>query len=419
MRRLVPWVLAFILGVAAFFVTMPMPGFFEFFLFCVQTVGLALLLALWGGAGLVCLAVVRASFAKRGRSDEGEAPRTHKGHLAAVTLAGLGIAIVMWPWAWPRFFSLWTEAWRSYIGAGITGEYVDPLRVQQADIALRRGFAATDPVAPWRFSDLSLLFQTHCVVLYGVVATLVQLACYGLVLAGSTVVLRILGVLRRPCTSLSTARVRLAIAVCIFAAMVLWFTLLPFQVYRNGALQASPAQLREQRDETRLRLGRLVTILEHLKTVLGEDEGFPHGSQKDLYAWLVQGRGPEWDETVNHIENETRFLDHVGRTMRDMWGQELRYRCPVAGRPKGYDVYSIGPNGIDEHGAGDDVEVNAMLDHKYKGTLWKLLGNAGRPTPILPPPPTSAAFVPTGWQCVPPKRADWGPKWTENAHLSP
>ncbi|HZU99060.1 MAG TPA: type II secretion system protein GspG [Planctomycetota bacterium] len=43
----------------------------------------------------------------------------------------------------------------------------------------------------------------------------------------------------------------------------------------------------------------------------------------------------------------------------DLWGHKLRWRCPGRVHPKGWDLYSIGPNGEDEEGAGDDILIGA------------------------------------------------------------
>ncbi len=40
----------------------------------------------------------------------------------------------------------------------------------------------------------------------------------------------------------------------------------------------------------------------------------------------------------------------------DLWGHYLRWTCP-GHIYKGWDLYSIGPNAEDEHGAGDDIVV--------------------------------------------------------------
>lgn len=41
----------------------------------------------------------------------------------------------------------------------------------------------------------------------------------------------------------------------------------------------------------------------------------------------------------------------------DAWGRPIQYRHPGVVRQHGWDLYSLGPNGIDERGQGDDVLV--------------------------------------------------------------
>jgi hypothetical protein len=41
----------------------------------------------------------------------------------------------------------------------------------------------------------------------------------------------------------------------------------------------------------------------------------------------------------------------------DPWGHVLVYECPGPVHFRGWDLYSVGPNGIDEHGGGDDILV--------------------------------------------------------------
>ena len=44
-------------------------------------------------------------------------------------------------------------------------------------------------------------------------------------------------------------------------------------------------------------------------------------------------------------------------TRADGWGNLIRYRCPGPIHTHGWDVWSCGPNGIDEHGSGDDLLI--------------------------------------------------------------
>jgi hypothetical protein len=42
---------------------------------------------------------------------------------------------------------------------------------------------------------------------------------------------------------------------------------------------------------------------------------------------------------------------------KDAWGRPLLYRCPGPVHKRGWDMYSVGPNGVDEQGQGDDILV--------------------------------------------------------------
>jgi hypothetical protein len=39
----------------------------------------------------------------------------------------------------------------------------------------------------------------------------------------------------------------------------------------------------------------------------------------------------------------------------DAWGRPFLFRAPGLVHPKGFDLYSTGPNGVDEGGDGDDI----------------------------------------------------------------
>jgi hypothetical protein len=43
--------------------------------------------------------------------------------------------------------------------------------------------------------------------------------------------------------------------------------------------------------------------------------------------------------------------------LNDGWGNPLRYRCPGPVHKQGWDLYSCGPNGKDDHGTFDDIGV--------------------------------------------------------------
>ena len=58
---------------------------------------------------------------------------------------------------------------------------------------------------------------------------------------------------------------------------------------------------------------------------------------------------------------ESRVLMHVSggrpKPPADGWGRTLRLQCPGPVHRVGWDIWSVGPNGVDEHGKGDDILV--------------------------------------------------------------
>ena len=45
----------------------------------------------------------------------------------------------------------------------------------------------------------------------------------------------------------------------------------------------------------------------------------------------------------------------------DAWGHPFIYRCPGTVHSYGWDLYSVGPNGVDELGQGDDILIGDDL----------------------------------------------------------
>ncbi len=43
------------------------------------------------------------------------------------------------------------------------------------------------------------------------------------------------------------------------------------------------------------------------------------------------------------------------RDLCDAWGSPFWYRCPGTHNPQSYDLWSAGPNGVNELGGGDDI----------------------------------------------------------------
>jgi hypothetical protein len=50
-------------------------------------------------------------------------------------------------------------------------------------------------------------------------------------------------------------------------------------------------------------------------------------------------------------------FSHLGAPVQDPWGHVLIFSAPGPVHRHGWDLWSVGPNGIDEQGAGDDILV--------------------------------------------------------------
>lgn len=104
-------------------------------------------------------------------------------------------------------------------------------------------------------------------------------------------------------------------------------------------LEAAFAKL--QLDDTKAVLHSVWQALEHYRMDRG---GFPKSGARDLAAALTDPRMP-------YIQVPAGTINSAGELL-DGWGRPLHYSLTDAGAPV---VYSIGPNGRDEGGGGDDV----------------------------------------------------------------
>jgi type II secretory pathway pseudopilin PulG len=69
--------------------------------------------------------------------------------------------------------------------------------------------------------------------------------------------------------------------------------------------------------------------------------------------WLLQ-RG---NKTLSLDASCRNILRSPRQAVLDAWGNPIRYRSPGPIHRHGWDLYSVGPNGIDERGQGDDIIV--------------------------------------------------------------
>ena len=94
---------------------------------------------------------------------------------------------------------------------------------------------------------------------------------------------------------------------------------------------------------TKRQLRNLASELLQASSVLKTDK-LPTGGTKELREFILKAfprLGVKFD---------------LG--LLDPWEQVLVYRCPVNESPTGFRLYSIGPNGVDEKGGGDDISLN-------------------------------------------------------------
>lgn len=65
--------------------------------------------------------------------------------------------------------------------------------------------------------------------------------------------------------------------------------------------------------------------------------------------WISNHKRTPTDEENFHV------LEMKTNSPRDGWERPLIYKNTESNGPHTYMLYSVGPNGVDEHGSGDDV----------------------------------------------------------------
>jgi type II secretion system protein G len=74
---------------------------------------------------------------------------------------------------------------------------------------------------------------------------------------------------------------------------------------------------------------------------------------------LDNGRYPTTTEGIKELVYDTSHLktwhQYLPRVPIDPWGNQYIYRCPGTG-DRVFDLYSCGPDGLDQNGGGDNVQ---------------------------------------------------------------
>ena len=131
----------------------------------------------------------------------------------------------------------------------------------------------------------------------------------------------------RAAAGVSSARVKPFLGVGVFLVLGL-------------AVATAIALLQQQRQRR-----RVVTTLKRLRDYARWGRRW---GQTSSNCWIYLGTGPVLPEQVRRDD---------ALVACDAWGNPIIFRRPGFVHPKGFDLYSVGPNGIDEHGAGDDIVV--------------------------------------------------------------
>lgn len=111
---------------------------------------------------------------------------------------------------------------------------------------------------------------------------------------------------------------------------------------------------------------RDITVIINLVTTLDNSVELPHSADT--------GKKPDEDAVTQGIAGLTALLleetsnmavalplgecPTSGPVLIDPWGNPYIYVNPGRSNAEGFDLYSAGPNGIDEDGAGDDVTAS-------------------------------------------------------------
>jgi hypothetical protein len=90
-----------------------------------------------------------------------------------------------------------------------------------------------------------------------------------------------------------------------------------------------------------------------------EPIGLPRSDIRGLYRWFQ-----EQDEGKPPVYRRYLSLGADDRegTFRDAWGRELVYRFPSRRPQTVFELYSMGRNGVDDSGEGDDVTCGGKAD---------------------------------------------------------
>ncbi len=110
------------------------------------------------------------------------------------------------------------------------------------------------------------------------------------------------------------------------------------------------ARRRASISKAKAEIAALESALEQYEQDLGR---YPEGDIKDVVKSLSEEEDdPNWFGP--YMEFRSDQLDDQGRFI-DPWGNPYKYVCPGKHNPRKFDLYSFGPNGVDDGGERDDI----------------------------------------------------------------
>ncbi len=130
-----------------------------------------------------------------------------------------------------------------------------------------------------------------------------------------------------------------------------------------AAVNGCKKEISFQHTSEQLTSHRLARLRDFIQSQLEESsQPYPEGGLSDLEAWLNE----QWQDERTRVMMRPLLIELAAAVVRvsqdgrlhlvDIWGHPLVYRCPSNSPGHLFRLYSIGPNGVDEDGAGDDID---------------------------------------------------------------
>jgi hypothetical protein len=116
-------------------------------------------------------------------------------------------------------------------------------------------------------------------------------------------------------------------------------------------------------------------------------EALPDGNIVDIERWIERRFGDVILLSYHEMACYPLFkLTPAGKvTLEDVWGRRLVYEKPARDSNYVYRFYSVGRNGIDEGGWGDDLDVSWPVVGTPRGWPWEGPPLVWRPTETTNP----------------------------------